>query len=82
MLSREVLIWKAFRAIDTGTTCTIAVEKITALDHEVFDHTMESTVLVALRSAKVILGLACAVLSEILCSPRYDVCEELHFHAS
>ncbi len=37
MLQLKVLIGEGLGAINTGTPCTVAVEKITTLYHEIFD---------------------------------------------
>ena len=37
MLEFEVLVGKGFGAVDGGAAGTVAVQKVAALDHEVFD---------------------------------------------
>lgn len=82
MLELEILIRKALRSVDTRTSSTIAIEEVSSLDHEFFDYSMESTAFVALRSAEVVLGLACAELPEVLCCAWHYIGEELHLDAA
>lgn len=37
MFEGEVLVGEGFGAVDGGAACSVAVEEITALAHEVFD---------------------------------------------
>lgn len=73
------LILKLPGAINTRTPRPIAIDKITSLDHKVFNNTVELAALVALRAAQVVLGLAGAELAEVLGGARDSVGVELHF---
>lgn len=70
------------RPIDACRSSPVAVEEVPTLNHEVFDDAMELAAFVALRSAEVILGLASAVLTEVLCSAWYLSREKLHLDAA
>ena len=37
MFQLEILVGKGLRAVDAGAACAVAVEEVSALDHEVFD---------------------------------------------
>lgn len=78
MFELEVLIGKALCAIYGSAACAITVEEVAALNHEIFDDAMEFASFVALWPAKVILGLACAELSEVLSCSWDCVGEEFH----
>lgn len=82
MLQQEILIRELLRAVDGGAPGAVAVEEVTALDHEALDDPMELGPLVALRSPLSILGLARAELAEVLGGARRDVGEEFHFDAT
>jgi hypothetical protein len=75
----EILIRKTLRAVDACRASPITIQKVSTLDHEVFNHTMKSAVLVSLRPAKVILRLSGAELPKILCCLWDNIREELHF---
>ena len=78
----EVFVGERLCAVDGGTAGAVAVEKISALYHEVLDDPMEFGPLVALRSPLSILGVARAELTKVLGGPGGDLCEKLHLHAS
>lgn len=79
MLQLKVLIRKALRAVNACRAGTISVQEVATLAHEVLDHTMEPAALVALRPPEVVLGLACAILAEVLCGAWDHVGKEFHF---
>ena len=76
------LILKLPRPINTRAPRPIAIHKISSLDHEILDHTVELAALVALRAAQVVLGLAGAELAEVLGGARDGVGVQLHFDAA
>ena len=78
----KILVRKTLRTIDSRRSRPIAINEITALNHEVLDHSMELASLVALRSPKMILYLAGAILTEGLGRSWDCVREKLHFHAA
>ena len=78
----EILIRKTLRSVNTRGACPVAIQEVPTLEHEVFNHTVESAVLVTLRSAQVVLRLAGTVLTEVLCCAWDGVGEELHFYAA
>lgn len=82
MLQLEVLVCEASRTVYACITSTISVDEVASLDHEVLDHSVDSTAFVSLRFAKMVPGLACAVYSKVLGGARYDVCEELYLDAA
>lgn len=79
MLEVEVFIREGLRPVDTNRAASVAVQKVSALNHEVLDDSMEFGAFVALGTAKVVLRLACAELPEVFRRPWDDICEELHF---
>ena len=82
MTHLEVLVRKAFRAVNSCGSCSVPVQEISTLNHELLDHTMELAALVTLRSAQVVLRLSGAVLSKVLGRPRHDVGKQLHLDAA
>ena len=63
----EAFVFEVGAAVDRQTSCTIAADEVSTLDHEVLDDSMEPRPLVSLRvAAKPVLSRA--ELSEVLCS--------------
>lgn len=79
MAKLKVLVRETLRTVDCCGTGTITVNEVAALDHEVLDDTVKLASFIALRSSKMILRFAGAVLPKILCSSWYDVGEQFHF---
>jgi len=77
MLHDEVLV-RELVAIDRGGTSAVVIDEITALTHEIGDHSMKCGVLVTLRTP-VHSVLPGAQLSEVLCRLWANVTEEFHF---
>jgi hypothetical protein len=77
-----LLVLELPRTIDRSTPRSVSINEIAALDHEVFDDTVEFAAFVALRTAQVVFRLASAELAEIFGSARHAVGVELHFDAS
>ena len=75
MLQLEVLIVKLV-AVDGFSTCTVSLGEVSALDHEVLDHTVERRVLVTESL------LACAEGAEVLSRLGNDIVEELEVDAT
>lgn len=65
MFQLEVFVREVTWAIYASASSSIAVDKVSTLDHEVLDNTMNSAVLVSLWSAGRVLGLASTELSEV-----------------
>ena len=82
MSQLEVLIRETLRAIDSRGSRPIAVQEVSALNHEFFDDSMEFAALVALRTAEMGLRFSRAELTEVLGGARDNVCEELHFDSA
>lgn len=82
MLQLKILIGKIRRAVNTRTARAIAVQKVSALEHEVFDHAVELRALVAQRLSQVVFGLARAELAEVFRGSGRGVGEEFDFDAS
>ncbi len=78
----EILVREALRTIDAGRSSSIPIEKVTTLDHEVLDHSMEAAVLVSLRPSLRAFGFAGTELPEVLGCPWNYVREELHLDSS
>ena len=98
MLESEVLIGKGLGAINGSTPCTVAIQEVPTLDHEVVDltklldhsslhlsgtyHAMKFAALIALWPTLSVLGLSCTKLTEVLCRLGCDIGEELHLDSS
>lgn len=82
MLQHEILIRKGAGAVDGNGASAVAVEEVSALDHEILDHAVEPGALVALRSALGVFRLAGAELAEVFGRLGGDVCEEFHLDAA
>lgn len=96
MCQSKVFISKLGSAVNSTRSSSIAIDEISALNHEIFDlhmlvrcrwpgsvgtyHSMELTSLVALRLSLGVLALTGAELTEILCCSRGDIGEQFHFH--
>jgi hypothetical protein len=93
VLQLKVLVCELLGAVDGPRAGAISVDEISSLYHEPFDlwqlgcnldskseayDAMEFAALVALRLASIVLRLASAELSKILCSLWHDVLEQLH----
>lgn len=65
MFQLEVFVREVACAIDASASSPIAIDKVSSLNHEVLDDTMNSAVLVPLWSAGRVLGLASTELSEV-----------------
>ena len=78
----KILIRKTLRAIDRRRPRAVAVQEVSALNHEVLDDAMEFAAFVALWAAEMSFRFSCAELAEVLCCAGDDVCEELHFDAA
>ena len=76
MLRNEILVLKC-ASIYRERPCTVAIEEIAALTHEIIDDSVENGVLVALRDV-VLAMLACAQLAEVL-AWRSDVSARASF---
>ena len=70
MLQFKTLVLETLRSIDTRAARSISIQKVTTLNHEVLDHPVEPTALVALRPSEMVLGLASAVLAKVFCRAR------------
>lgn len=81
MLDLKVFIWKFDASIDAGYTGSITLDKITTLNHEVLDYSMEFAAFVALWDS-VDFELAAAKLSKVLCRFGGDVGEQLERYPS
>lgn len=77
MLQDKILILESTASVDASLARTVAVEKITALDHEALDYAVETGVFVALGLALGVFGLAGAELAEIFGGLWGDVFAEL-----
>lgn len=82
VLQFEVLIGEFVGAVDGAGAGAVAVDEVAALEHEVFDHTMELAPLVALRPPSVVLRLAGAELAEVLSSLGRHIFEQLHLDSA
>lgn len=76
----EILIRKSLGPIDRRAPRAIPIQEIPALNHEIFNHAVEATVLVALRPPETVLRFACAVSPEVLRGAWHDVREEFHLY--
>lgn len=66
VLQIEILVIHELGPVDGGASSTVALDEVTALEHESRDHAVEFGVLVALRLALVVLRLTGAELAEVL----------------
>ena len=83
MAQLEVLV-RELVPVNTFTACAIKVSEVSALHHEILDHSVENGVLVGQKLASRLASakLPSAELSEILGSARDNVFEELHCYPS
>jgi hypothetical protein len=79
----EILVWELM-PVNTFTACAIEVGEVSALHHEILDHSVENGVLVGQKLASHLTSakLPSAELAEILSSARDNVFEELHCNPS
>lgn len=73
MLQDKIFILESAASVDASLASTVAVEEVTALDHESLDYAVETGVFVALWLALWILRFAGAELAEVFGSLWDDV---------
>ena len=68
----KILVRKILRPINTRTARPIPIQEVPTLNHKFLDHAVELAVLIALRPAEMVLGLAGAELAEVFrrCAAR------------
>ena len=78
----KILVRKRLRTINRRRTSPIAINEITTLYHEFFNHSVEFAVFVTLRSAEMVFRFTRAELAEVFCGAWDDVGEEFHFDST
>lgn len=82
VFEREILVRKRTRAVDADHAGAVAVHKISALDHEILDDSVENRALVSGRYSAVPPVLAGAELSEVLRSFGTNILEQFENHSA
>jgi len=77
----ETFIFKDLAFIDGIRASTITFQKITTLDHKIFDHAMECTLLVADRSLSLTM-LARTELSKVFGGIRAFIGKQFHYDSA
>lgn len=75
MFPDKILIGKRFRPVNTGAPGSISILKVSSLQHEIFNHTMEFRAFVSHGFAEMVFGFAGAEDAEVLCGAGDNVVE-------